>query len=157
MSQHRFQSESFTATKWSNAEEKTKFANDLMACIRSGFPREKVQEGFLYDRLRHCFGMIAHYGRDGFFDTFFTRLAGEASLSQVPHPMALLRESRVHVQQRRRPQRPWQLIEGMGYVRKSTMPGYVASPRRAREPYWHFFRPSTTGQSVGCCKPDRRA
>ena len=26
------------------------------------------------------------------------------------------------------------------------MPGYVASPRRAREPYWHFFRPSTTGQ-----------
>jgi hypothetical protein len=57
---HHFQSESFTATKWSNAEEKTKFANDLMAFIAADFPKKKFKKGF-YDRLSHCFGMIAHY------------------------------------------------------------------------------------------------
>jgi hypothetical protein len=57
---HHFQSELFTATKWSNAEEKTKFANDLMAFIAADFPEKKFKKGF-YDRLSHCFGMIAHY------------------------------------------------------------------------------------------------
>jgi hypothetical protein len=73
---HHFQSESFTATKWSNAEEKAKFANDLMAFIAADFPEKKFKKGF-YDRLSHCFGMIAHYSRDGFFDTFFTDLPGK--------------------------------------------------------------------------------
>jgi hypothetical protein len=77
---HHFQSESFTATKWSNAEEKTKFANDLMAFIAADFPEKKFKKGF-YDRLSHCFGIRP------------TTAAMDSSLSQVPHPMALLRES----------------------------------------------------------------
>jgi len=57
---HHFQSESFTATKWSTAEEKAKFANDLMAFIAADFPEKKFKKGF-YERISMCFGMIAHY------------------------------------------------------------------------------------------------
>ena len=57
---HHFQSESFTPTKWSTAEEKAKFANELMAFIAADFPENKFTKA-LYDRLSQCFGMIAHY------------------------------------------------------------------------------------------------
>ena len=76
MSQHRFQAESFTPTKWSTAEQKASFANQLVAFIAADFPANKFTKA-LYDRLSHCFGMIAHYSRDGFFDTFFTDLPGK--------------------------------------------------------------------------------
>lgn len=76
MSQHRFQAESFTPTKWSTAEQKATFANQLVAFIAADFPANKFTKA-LYDRLSHCFGMIAHYSRDGFFDTFFTDLPGK--------------------------------------------------------------------------------
>ena len=76
MSQHRFQAESFTPTKWSTAEQKASFANQLVAFIAADFPANKFTKA-LYDRLSHCFGMIAHYSRDGFFDTFFKDLPGK--------------------------------------------------------------------------------
>ena len=76
MSQHRFQAESFTPTKWSTAEQKATFANQLVAFIAADFPANKFTKA-LYDRLSHCFGMIAHYSRDGFFDTFFKDLPGK--------------------------------------------------------------------------------
>jgi hypothetical protein len=60
MSQHRFQAESFTPTKWSTAEQKASFANQLMAFIAADFPANKVTKA-LYNRLSQCFGMIAHY------------------------------------------------------------------------------------------------
>ena len=60
MSQHRFQAESFTPTKWSTAEQKAKFANQLMAFIAADFPENKFTKA-LYNRLSQCFGMIAHY------------------------------------------------------------------------------------------------
>jgi hypothetical protein len=76
MSQHRFQAESFTPTKWSTAEQKATFANQLVAFIAADFPANKFTKA-LYDRLSHCFGMIAHYSRDGFFDTFLKDLPGK--------------------------------------------------------------------------------
>jgi hypothetical protein len=57
---HHFQSESFTATKWSTAEQKAKFANQLMTFIAADFPENKFTKA-LYNRLSQCFGMIAHY------------------------------------------------------------------------------------------------
>ena len=73
---HHFQSESFTPTKWSTAEQKAKFANQLMAFIAADFPENKFTKA-LYNRLSQCFGMIAHYNREGFIDTFFTSLPGK--------------------------------------------------------------------------------
>ena len=76
MSQHRFQAESFTPTKWSTAEQKATFANQLVAFIAADFPANKFTKA-LYNRLSQCFGMIAHYNCEGFFDTFFTDLPGK--------------------------------------------------------------------------------
>ena len=76
MSSKRFHAESFTPTKWTTAEQKATFANQLVAFIAADFPANKFTKA-LYDRLSHCFGMIAHYSRDGFFDTFFTDLPGK--------------------------------------------------------------------------------
>ncbi|MGD0905071.1 MAG: hypothetical protein ABR924_19400 [Terracidiphilus sp.] len=76
MSQHRFQAESFTPTKWSTAEQKASFANQLMAFIAADFPANKFTKA-LYNRLSQCFGMIAHYNCEGFFDTFFTDFPGK--------------------------------------------------------------------------------
>jgi hypothetical protein len=47
-------------TKWSTAEQKAKFANQLMAFIAADFPENKFTKA-LYNRLSQCFGMIAHY------------------------------------------------------------------------------------------------
>ena len=68
---HRFQSEPFTATKWSTAEDKAKFANQLMAFIAADFPENKFTNAF-YDRLHNCFMFIAHTDKQGFIATFFT-------------------------------------------------------------------------------------
>jgi hypothetical protein len=68
---HRFQSEPFTATKWSTAENKAKFANQLMAFIAADFPENKFTNAF-YDRLHNCFMFIAHTDKQGFIATFFT-------------------------------------------------------------------------------------
>ena len=68
---HRFQSESFTATKWSTTEEKATFANQLMAFIAADFPENKFTNT-LYRRLHNCFQFIAHTDKRGFIATFFT-------------------------------------------------------------------------------------
>jgi hypothetical protein len=139
---HHFQSESFTATKWSTAEQKAKFANQLMTFIAADFPENKFTKA-LYNRLSQCFGMIAHYNREGFIDTFFTDLPGKLRflkcLTQWP-----CYGSPEYTFSASRPQRPRRFGRWDTWI--STMAGYVASPRRAREPYWHSFRPSTTGQ-----------
>jgi hypothetical protein len=68
---HRFQSESFTATKWSTAEDKATFANQLMAFIAADFPENRFTNTF-YNRLHNCFSFIAHTNKSGFIATFFT-------------------------------------------------------------------------------------
>jgi hypothetical protein len=70
MSNKRFQAESFTPTKWSTAEEKSKFANRLLAFIAADCPESKFTKAF-YNRLSQCFGFVAHYDRAGFLAEFF--------------------------------------------------------------------------------------
>jgi hypothetical protein len=60
MSSKRFHAESFTPTKWTTAEQKATFANQLMAFIAADFPESKFTKKF-YNRLSQTFGMIAHY------------------------------------------------------------------------------------------------
>jgi hypothetical protein len=69
-SQH-FSPDDFTPTKFSTAEQKATFANQLIAFIAAGFPEKKFTKA-LYERLSTCFGFIAHLNRNGFFETFFT-------------------------------------------------------------------------------------
>ena len=60
MSSKRFHAESFTPTKWTTAEQKATFANQLMAFIAADFPESKFTKAF-YNRLSQCFGFVAHY------------------------------------------------------------------------------------------------
>ena len=76
MSSKRFQAESFTPTKWTTAEQKAAFANQLMAFIAADFPESKFTKKF-YNRLSQTFGLIARYNVGGFFSTFFTDTEGK--------------------------------------------------------------------------------
>ena len=58
-----FTPEEFTATQWSAAADKAKFANALMTFIANEFPRRSFTKS-LYQRLSNTFGHIAHYDRD---------------------------------------------------------------------------------------------
>jgi len=68
---NHFESVMFEATKFSTAEDKAKFGNDLLAFIESNFLDSKFTKKF-YERLHLTFGFIAHNNRDGFFATYFT-------------------------------------------------------------------------------------
>jgi hypothetical protein len=63
-----FEPDHFTATQWSTAEDKAKFANALMKFIADEFPRQSFSK-----RLSNTFGHIANYNRDGFYSVFFER------------------------------------------------------------------------------------
>jgi len=85
--------------------------------------------------------------------THSLQTCGEASLSQVPHPMALLRESRVHVQRRRGRNVRGDSVDGIrGYLQWQA----TSRVRDARESHTG----TTSGQvrrvrSVGCCRANR--
>ena len=66
-----FEPDHFTATQWSTAEDKAKFANALMKFIAQEFPRQSFSKT-LYQRLSNTFGHIAHYNIDGYY-SFFER------------------------------------------------------------------------------------
>ena len=66
----------FTATEWSSAKEKTKFATQFMRFVEHDF-KETMFPQWFYQRLSMCFGMIAHYDRDGFYSTFFEDTKGK--------------------------------------------------------------------------------
>ena len=57
-----FEPEHFTATQWSPAEDKAKFANALMKFFADEFPRPGFTKA-LYQRLSNTFGHIAHTNR----------------------------------------------------------------------------------------------
>jgi hypothetical protein len=65
-----FTATDFVPTKWSTAEEKASFGNNLLHFMMAGFVVERFTEK-LYTRLSMCFGHIAHYDRHGFADTWF--------------------------------------------------------------------------------------
>ena len=67
-----FEPDHFTATQWSTAEDKAKFANALMKFIAHEFPRQSFSKT-LYQRLSNTFGHIAHTNQDGYYSAFFER------------------------------------------------------------------------------------
>ncbi len=67
-----FEPDHFTATQWSTAEDKAKFATALMKFVANEFPRRGFSKT-LYQRLSKTFGHIAHYNIDGYYSTFFGR------------------------------------------------------------------------------------
>jgi len=67
-----FEPEQFTATQWSPAEDKAKFANALMKFIAREFPRAGFSKA-LYQRLCNTFGHIAHTNQAGYYSVFFER------------------------------------------------------------------------------------
>jgi hypothetical protein len=71
-----FSADEFTATKWDTADAKAQFANKLGKFIAADF-KEGLFTNAIYSRLSNCFGHIAHYSRNGFFETFFQTLPGK--------------------------------------------------------------------------------
>src|ERR1700676_3664785 len=66
-----FSTEQFMATKWDDAEAKTKWANAMAAWVQKGFPEKTFRRG-LYEHLSiHMYGYIAHYNKQGFYYEWF--------------------------------------------------------------------------------------
>lgn len=65
-----FTADRFAPTPWEDAGVKVRFARQLIGFVEADFPRERFTQP-LYRRLSLTFGHIAHYDREGFYDTFF--------------------------------------------------------------------------------------
>lgn len=65
-----FSADQFTPTKWSTAADKAKFANHFVRFVQSDF-QDTVFPKWFYSRLSQTFGHIAHYNKQGFYETFF--------------------------------------------------------------------------------------
>jgi hypothetical protein len=65
-----FSPSQFTPTQWDSAEDKAWFANQFVRFIRSACDERYFTTKF-YRRLSCCFGHIAHYNKDGFWNEFF--------------------------------------------------------------------------------------
>lgn len=65
-----FTADRFTPTRWEGAEAKARFARQFIGFVEVDFSRERFTPPF-YRRLSLTFGHIAHYDREGFYDTFF--------------------------------------------------------------------------------------
>jgi hypothetical protein len=65
-----FSPQQFTPTEFSTAEDKAKFANHFVRFVESGF-KESLFPKWFYTRLSMTFGHIAHYNRNGFYETWF--------------------------------------------------------------------------------------
>lgn len=62
-----FTAAQFQPSKFSTAEEKTKFANHLARFLAEGCP-SKLWKAWFYRRLSMTFGHIAHYDQGGFWE-----------------------------------------------------------------------------------------
>jgi len=71
-----FKASQFTPTQWDPAETKADFADHFMRFVESDFKRTLFYDWF-YKRLSMTFGHIAHYNRDGFYETFFMTAEGK--------------------------------------------------------------------------------
>lgn len=61
----------FTPTEFTSEQGKKNFAAKFVSFVSNGF-REKDFSISFYRRLSMCFGHIAHYDRNGFYDTWFS-------------------------------------------------------------------------------------
>lgn len=62
---------SFTPTRFTPASTKAWFAGHMLRFLSSDFPKHQFTQRF-YNQLMHCFGMCAHYDREGFWTEYFT-------------------------------------------------------------------------------------
>jgi hypothetical protein len=72
----KFKADEFVPSKWDTAADKARFCNAFVRFVEGGFKLDQFPETF-YRRLSSCFGHIAHFNRDGFYETFFTDERGK--------------------------------------------------------------------------------
>lgn len=60
----------FTPTQFSTAEDKVKFYKHFIHFMETGCKKTLFHDWF-YKRLSNCFGHIAHYNSDGFYEVWF--------------------------------------------------------------------------------------
>ena len=77
----------FTPTKWDDGQTKASFARQFVKFVESDFDQRLFSQAF-YRRLSMTFGHIAHFNRQGFFETFFTMTADKVSFLRMTlaHP-----------------------------------------------------------------------
>jgi hypothetical protein len=77
----------FTPTKWDDRQTKATFARHFVKFVESGFDQRLFSQAF-YRRLSMTFGHIAHFNRQGFFETFFTTTADKVRFLRMTlaHP-----------------------------------------------------------------------
>ena len=68
-----FTAEQFTPTEYKTAKDKAKFANHFADFVLKGCPESKFPKWF-YEQLRMCFGHIAEYNKEGFYEVWFSTL-----------------------------------------------------------------------------------
>jgi len=66
-----FDASQFVPTQWNSAADKAAFGNTYLHFIESEWKRSLFTKSF-YERLSNCFGHIANYNIDGFYQTWFT-------------------------------------------------------------------------------------
>src|SRR5262249_861762 len=84
---HAFTAEQFTPTKWDAGQTKANFARQFVKFVESDFDQRLFSQAF-YRRLSMTFGHIAHFNRQGFFETFFSTTADKVRFLRMTlvHP-----------------------------------------------------------------------
>lgn len=80
----KFTADQFTPTQWESAADKARFANHFAKFAARGFRRADFPKWF-YKRLSRCFGHIAHYDLNGFYQHWFA--GPEAHLQFIEHTL----------------------------------------------------------------------
>lgn len=68
----------FSATQWDKPADKAVFANGICRFIAADFPRNLFTKK-LYHRLSMCWGHIAHYNQESFYEHFFLDVDGKVA------------------------------------------------------------------------------
>ena len=72
----------FTETKFNSASDKAAFGLQFLKFVASDFAQAGFTNKF-YNRLNKTFGHIAHYNRDGFFQTHFSDTASKINFLKM--------------------------------------------------------------------------
>lgn len=67
----------YTATEHATVADKEKFEKHFKRFVESGF-KDTLFPKWFYTRLSMCFGNIAHYDRNNFYEHFFTNAQDQA-------------------------------------------------------------------------------
>ena len=82
-----FTAKEFMTTKWDDGQTKANFGRQFIKFVESDFDQRLFSQAF-YRRLSMTFGHIAHFNRQGFFETFFTTTADKVRFLRMTlaHP-----------------------------------------------------------------------